>query len=433
MTNEQYKIVGLTAIGGALEFYDFTIYALFAPFISQHFFSNINPLIALINTFAVFALGYLARPLGGIVFGHLGDKYGRKSAFSLAVFTMALATLLMGCLPSYQTIGVIAPLLLIGLRLLQGFSVGGEIPGAAVFITEHIPPKKRGFSIGLVFMCITLGNTLGSGVGLVLTKLLSQEHMMEWGWRIPFIIGFFLGVISYIIRKKAIETPEFIALIHEKKIHRLPFLGLWHSSRRIVLRAFFVTALTSSIISLFLFLPTYLLSIVTIKSSNIYLINLISFLSFALMTAFFGFVSDYINRKKLLMTGALLLAGLSYPLFCGLNEFGEQFIWVFILGFAILGGVINGSYVVLITESFPTPLRYSGVGFSYSLGVALFGGFAPLIFTWLIQCTGRAEAPALYMMCCAFLTFIAVAYSHNSQRSYLCSNSRSGKGIHPSL
>ena len=142
MSKEQQKIVKLTALGGALEFYDFTIYALFAPYINQHFFSNTNQLIGMINTFAVFALGYFARPLGGILFGHLGDKFGRKSAFSLAIFIMAIATLLIGCLPSYQSIGIAAPIILIGLRLLQGFSVGGGIPGAAVFIIEHIPTLR---------------------------------------------------------------------------------------------------------------------------------------------------------------------------------------------------------------------------------------------------------------------------------------------------
>ena len=197
MRKEHAKILLLTAIGGALEFYDFTIYALFAPYISQHFFPNANPLIGLINTFSVFALGYFARPLGGIVLGHIGDRHCRKSAF------MAIATLFMGCLPDYQTIGIAAPLLLIGLRLVQGFSVGGEIPGASIFIVEHLPQKQHGLSIGLAFMSITLGNTLGAAMGLFLTTILNQQQMLAWGWRIAFISGFFLGMIGFIIRKKA--------------------------------------------------------------------------------------------------------------------------------------------------------------------------------------------------------------------------------------
>ena len=408
MAKEHYKIVAITALGGALEFYDFTIYALFAPYLSQHFFANTNPLIGLINTFAVFALGYLARPVGGLFFGHLGDKLGRKSAFSLAVFIMATATLFMGCLPDYQSMGIMAPILLIGLRLIQGFSVGGEIPGAAVFIMEHIPQKKRGASIGVVFMSITLGNTLGAGVGLVLTRLLSEEQMMLWGWRVPFVVGFFLGIISYVIRKKTIETPIFIAMKREQQIQRIPLLTLLKSSKNQLISAFFLTAVTSSIISLFLYLPTYLANILKVNLSYAYLINLIAFFSFALITAFFGWLSDQVQRKKLLLMGASLLILSAYPLFCGLTSFGEQFIWVFILAISLFGGMINGSYVILITESFPANLRYSGVGLSYSLGVAVFGGIAPLVFTWLIHIMAVAEAPALYLFFCALMTLIAI-------------------------
>ncbi|WP_232220803.1 MFS transporter [Legionella tunisiensis] len=247
------------------------------PRISVIIFSNSNRLVALLNTFVVFALGYLARPLGGIVFGHLGDKFGRKSAFSLSVFIMATATLLMGCLPDYQAIGITAPLSLIGLRLLQGFSVGGEIPGAAIFIFEHVPLNKRGFSIGLVFMCITLGNSLGALVGLFLTFFLSQEQMLAWGWRIPFIIGFLLGIISYVIRKRAFETPIFLTMLEKKGLQEKPLSTLLQSSRKELLRAFLLTAVSSSTISLFLYLPTYLSTVLHTKVTHAYLVNLITF------------------------------------------------------------------------------------------------------------------------------------------------------------
>ncbi|KTC82261.1 MFS transporter [Legionella cherrii] len=417
MNKEQYKIVSLTALGGALEFYDFTIYALFASYISQNFFNNTDTLIRLINTFAVFALGYLARPIGGMVFGHLGDKYGRKSAFSLAVFMMATATLLMGCLPNYQSIGMAAPIILIFLRLVQGFSVGGEIPGAAVFTLEHVPRDQRGLAIGLVFMCITLGNSLGALVGFILTSLLNQEQMISWGWRIPFVIGFGLGIISYIIRKRSIETPVFLAMAKEKQLHLQPFRGLWTLSWEKLFHAFLLTAVASSIISLFLYLPAYLRSIVKLAITHTYLINLVSFLSFAVLTAVFGGLSDRFNRKKLLKLGAVLLILSSYPLFYGLSHWGESFVWIFTFCFALFGAMINGSYVVLISESFPAHLRYSGVGFSYSLGIALFGGIAPLAFTQLIYIFRAPEAPAIYLMVCACLTLIAILRSEHQEKS----------------
>ncbi|STX51991.1 major facilitator family transporter [Legionella busanensis] len=407
MTKNQYKLIGLIALGGTLEFYDFTIYALFAPYLSQHFFANTNQFITLINTFAVFALGYLARPLGGIIFGHLGDKFGRKSAFSLSVFIMAIATLLIGCLPTYQSIGMAAPIFLIILRLLQGFSVGGEIPGAAIFSSEHMPTNQKGGAIGFVFMCITLGNTIGAGVGLILTTFLTPQQMLLWGWRIPFILGFIVGIISYKVRNKTLETPTFLAILKENNIHRLPLLGVLQLSRVKLFSAFLLTAVPASIISFFLYLPTYLINNINIQVSHTYVINFFAFLSLGLMTFFSGRVSDYINRTRLLIISTILLIVFSYPLFYGLKLYGDTFLWLFILGLAALGGMANGSYIILLLELFPANIRYSAVGFSYGLGIAVFGGIGPLAFTWLIRYLGILEAPAFYILSCAILTLFA--------------------------
>ena len=407
MNKEHAKILLLTAIGGALEFYDFTIYALFAPYISQHFFPNANPLIGLINTFAVFALGYFARPLGGIVLGHRGDRYGRKSAFSLAVLIMAIATLLMGCLPDYQTIGIAAPLILIGLRLVQGFSVGGEIPGTSIFIVEHLPEKQHGLSIGLAFMSITLGNTLGAAMGLLLTTLLNQQQMLDWGWRIAFVSGFFLGMIGFIIRKKAQETPVFTTIVKKNKILKSPLVSISKVAKKQLMVGILLTALTSSIVSLFLYLPTYLSNILNIKIQDAYLVNVIGFSSFAIMTALFGWLSDHCNRKKLFLIGIIALMIMSFPLFFGLTIFGESFIWIFILSFAFFGAMINGSYMVILTQLFPARFRYTGVGLSYSFGVAVFSGLAPLLFTYLIHVFNQSTAPAYYIIFCAAFTLFA--------------------------
>lgn len=409
MTKEQYKLIRLTALGGALEFYDFTIYALFAPYISNHFFSNANHFISLINTFLVFALGYLARPLGGFVFGYMGDKLGRKSAFTLSVFIMAIATLLIGCLPDYQSIGMLAPIALILLRLLQGFSVGGEIPGAAVFIFEHVSFHKHGFAIGILFMSITLGNSLGSLVGMVLTLLLNQEQMMAWGWRLPFIIGFILGIISYIIRKKTFETPVFVDMMQQGRLQK-NLLKTLKSFRVEIGYGILLTAISSSIITLFLYLPTYL-SIIAPSITATFQINIINFLSFALATAFFGWLSDYINRIKLLALGALLLMICSYVLFVGLSNIGIKFIWIFSLGFAIIGGMVNGSYVVMLAGFFPASIRNSGVAVSYSFGIALFSGIAPIAFTWLLKVFNFNEAPVFYIIACSILTLVAILRS----------------------
>jgi MFS family permease len=321
---------------------------------------------------------------------------------------MAIATLLMGCLPSYQSIGIISPILLIGLRLIQGFSVGGEIPGAAIFTLEHVPDNRQGFSIGIVFMCITLGNTLGAGVGLLLTTILDHQQMMDWGWRIPFLLGFLLGIISYVIRRRAIETPVFLAMQKEQNIHRTPALKLLQTSRKELIISFLLTAVPASIISLLLYLSTYLTSVLKIDISYTYWINFMSFLSFAVMTSFFGWLSDLVSREKLVALGAASLLLVSYFLFYKLSVFGESFIWIFVLGFTVFGAMVNGSYVALLAKSFPASLRYSGVGLSYSLGIALFGGIAPLAFTGLIKWFGLVEAPAFYLIGCGALTLASV-------------------------
>lgn len=417
MTRTELKTVGLTALGGALEYYDFAIYALFAPYISQHFFYNTDPLIGIMNTFAVFALGYLARPVGGIVFGHLGDKFGRKSAFSLAVFIMAIATLCIGCLPDYQSIGIMAPVTLIILRLVQGFSVGGEIPGAALFTFEHVAAKRRGLFIGLLFMCINFGNGLGGIVGLSLTSLLNQEQMMAWGWRIPFILGFFLGIISYYIRKKLVETPIFIEMWKMNQLHKKPFLKLLKSSRLQIMKAFLLTAAVSSIFSFFLYLPIYFSNIMKISVTHAYLVNMVSFVSIAIAIAFWGMLSDYLNRQRFMILGTTLLLLLIYPLFHGLIVWGKEFIWIFFLSIALIAGMVNSCYVILITELFPPNLRYSGVGFGYSLGVAIFAGIAPLAFTELIAFFHRADAPALYIVICSVLTLIGAISCKNEKET----------------
>lgn len=421
LANEQYKIIILTAIGSTLEFYDFTIYALFAPYLSYHFFSNTNPLVALMNTFGIFAVGYFARPLGAIVFGHIGDKWGRKYAFTLAIFLMATSTLLIGCLPSYESVGITAPLLLTMLRIIQGFSVAGEISGAAIFTLEHVSIMNRGFAVGIIFMFLTLGNTLGASVGLILTSILDSNMMIFWGWRIPFILGFILGVISFIIRIKTIETPVFMAMVREKKLHSIPILKLIRSSRKNLLAGILLASTPAATVSFLLYLPTYLSNVFHLKISSAYFFNCISFFVFAIMTAFFGWLSDSVGRREIMVTGTALSIPLMYLLFCGLSVYGGSFIWIFALGLASLAAMLNGCYIVSIAESFSPSLRYSGLAICHSISLAIFGGLAPLGFTYLINMCMDVKAPYYYLLCClVFSLFSALHYSkkeYNTPRS----------------
>ena len=410
LTSSQCKLIAFTSMGGALEFFDFTIYALFAPYISHAFFPHAVYLVSLLNTFAVFALGYLARPLGGIIFGHIGDKYGRKRAFITATFLMALSTLLIAFLPTYAMVGSIAPLLLILLRLLQGFSVGGEIPGATVFVAEHLDSHRRGFGVAVVFTFITLGNVLAGLLGFVLTTLLSQHAMQLWGWRIPFILGFALGIVSYIVRKRAVESPIFKAMEQAKKTQRVPFFSVLQKSPGRLIQAFALTGLSASVVVLSLFLPTYLSVILHYHVANAYFTTTMSFLVLSVSTLCFGALSDYVGRRFLMILSGVLIIVVGYFIFQMLVSHDAYAVWVFSLVLSGVAGMANGCYATAIAELFPTNLRYTGMGTSYNLGYALIGGFGPLVITYLIKITGHLTAPYYYLIFGAGMTIVAALF-----------------------
>lgn len=407
LTKMHYKLVALSSLGGALEFLDFTIYVLFARYISQNFFPAENHVTSLVNTFAVFAIGYLARPLGGVIFGHYGDKYGRKNAFTLSAFVMALATLLIGCLPSYKQIGVTAPLLLLVFRLMQGISLGGEVPGATVFISEHFPPKRRGLAVGLIFMGVTLGNVIGSGMGYILTHSLSNEFMLRWGFRIPFIVGFALGIIAYILRKKSLETPMFKEAVQLEGAYRMPMVKVIRIAVPQLITGFALTALSAVTIFIFLYLPSYPLMTKHYKVVDLYFISIISFLALAIFTAIFGFLSDFTSRKKLIILGSFCSMFFGYFLFKNFLTSNVHELLFFCISLSALVGMVNGCYGCAIAFLFPTKLRYSGMGVAYNLGFAIFGGLAPFIITLLLKWITNPLAPYYLFLTGGLITLIA--------------------------
>jgi MFS transporter, MHS family, proline/betaine transporter len=410
MTLKDIKIITLSSVGGALEFFEFTIYALFAQYISFNFFPHQNASLALMATFGIYALGYLARPLGGVLFGHIGDKYGRKSAFTLAILLMAVATLLIGCLPSYQSIGMISPITLIVLRLIQGFSVGGEIAGATIFTAEHLPAHQRGLGIGIVFMGITLGNTLGGLVGFILTHFLNDSTMLAWGWRLPFLIGFILGLFSYFIRKNTIETPIFKEIENKKLLKKLPFISLIQNFYPRILIGIGLMAIPSTMISFSLYLPVYLAHFLNFKLQQSFLLNIISFITLSFLTAVFGYCADLVNQKILAMAGCAVMAIASYIAFHFFLKPDFTHILLFICLLMTAASVINGCYALMIAELFPANVGYSGMGASYSIGVAVFGGLGPVAFTFLTVALQTTQAPFYYLLFNILISAIAIYF-----------------------
>ncbi|QSH41928.1 MFS transporter [Lentisphaerota bacterium ZTH] len=406
-TWKDFKVVLLSCLGGSLEFFDFTVYALFAPYISKVFFPVKDTFTGLLAAFGVFALGYFARPLGGIIFGYLGDYYGRCIAFSSCVLIMAVSTLFIGLLPGYEQIGILAPVLLTLLRIAQGISVGGEIPGSSIFSAEHLFDKNRGLVTGAIFMFITLGNVFGSVLGYFLKYNFSTEDMLHWGWRIPFIAGFFLGIVSFFLRKRVYETAIYKDLKTFDKISRFPLVKVIREEPALLFTGFGLTALSACTISLILYLPTYLISILGFEAESSYLVTTTSFLILAVCSMIFGYVSDKAGRKIVLISGSVLSVFSGFAGFYMLIHAGHAWVYAFSILIAVTVGMVNGAYGISIIELFPANVRASGMGLSFNMGLAIIGGLSPFLFTFLIKETGSPMAPYLLFLVCAVITGIS--------------------------
>ncbi|WP_392536431.1 MFS transporter [Legionella sp. 227] len=341
LSSSERKIIFLASLGGALEFYDFVIYVIFAPIISQVFFPETDPLASLMSVYAVFAIGYLIRPLGGIAFSHFGDKYGRKKTFIFSVILMAVPTVLIGFLPTYQHIGILSSILLIFLRLLQGLSIGGEIPGALTFACEHVNPRSRALACGVIFSFLNLGIFLGALISLILTNQLSNAQLLNFGWRIPFILGGLLGLFSFYIRKRLAESPLFLAFKNSTENRRIPFIEAITLYWRKILQGIGLTCLGSVMINLlFLYMPTYLSTILAYQKQQATLFNTINLGFFSLLLVFFCWYSARVGRKLVLLVGAIGFILLSHLLFIILARQTTVSLSIALAIFAILSSLL---------------------------------------------------------------------------------------------
>ncbi|WP_454784360.1 MFS transporter [Legionella sp. WA2024007413] len=408
LKSNERKIIFLASLGGALEFYDFVIYVIFAPIISQIFFPETDKFASLMSVYAVFAIGYLIRPLGGLVFSHFGDKYGRKKTFIFSVLLMALPTVLIGCLPTYQQIGISASVFLIVLRLLQGLSIGGEIPGALTFTCEHVNPRFRALACGIIFACLNLGILLGAVISLILTNQLSNAQLLSYGWRIPFVFGGLLGVFSFYIRKQLSESPLFLAFKNSSENTRIPFVEAMTLYWRNILQGIGLTCLGSVMINLlFLYMPTYLSTVLAYPTQQATLLNTINLGFYSLLLVFFCWCGDRLGRKVILLIGSVGFILLSYILFVTLSQQTTLLLIVSLFIFAILSSSIM-VYPSILVELFPVPIRYTGIAISYNLAFAFFGGLTPFITTYLIQSLNSNLAPSFYLTLSAIFCFVAV-------------------------
>ena len=394
-------------VGNVLEWYDFAAFGFLAPYIAIAFFPSDNEFAGLIKTFAIFAVGYLMRPLGAILFGHIGDRVGRREALLLSVIMMIVPTILLGMLPTYAAVGITAPILLLLLRLIQGLSIGGEFTASATFVSELAPEGRKGLHASLTMLGAILGILLGSGVAMVLSDTLGEEAMTSWGWRLPFLMGIILGAVAFWMRRSMSSSPEMNDIHAGRDDREHPLIEVLKNHRPAVLRLCSVVLMQgASFYVVFVWLSTYLKEIVQQPVSNPLLLNTIGLACLLPVIPLAGWLSDRFGRRALLMTAGIGILLCSWPLFIVFQQGDDGMILVGLVIFALLIGMAQGPTPAMMTELFPPEVRLTGIGIGYNVTLALFGGTAPLISTWLISATGTAIAPAFYLMAAAAISLV---------------------------
>jgi len=401
----QKRVLAGGSIGQFIEFYDFTLYGLSAVTLSHLFFPNENALAGLLATFATFGVAFLARPFGGLFFGALGDRIGRRKVLFITLLSIGLATTLIGLLPTYATIGVFAPILLVLCRLIQGFSAGGESVGAPAFVFEHAPLERRGFWINVTLAATALPSVVGGTLILVLSTTMTPEAFDSYGWRIPFLLALPLAFFGLWIRSKTEESEAFKQVLrkHEHKEYS-PIRAAFRENRVRMLQVICVMGLTAMG---FYFLSGYFVSYVQVTgnlSREASLgANALAMAFYALLLPLGGMIGDRVGRKPMLIAGAASLAVLSIPCFMlvtsgslALAILGQL---LFVVPMCIYGG---GCYTFFV-EIFTTETRFTSAAVSYNVAYAAFGGSAPFIGTWLVSSTETDSAPGFYMAGAAVL------------------------------
>ncbi|TKC92510.1 MFS transporter [Trinickia terrae] len=414
--NTGRRAVAAASIGNALEWYDFSVYAFFAVYIAQNFFGHADSSVQLLEAFMAFGLGFVVRPLGALVIGVYGDRAGRKAALTLTILVMAAGTGIIAFAPPYTAIGVGAPLLIVCGRLLQGFSAGGEVGGAAAFLIEHAPANKRGKYASWLQASMALSNILGALVATVVTLLFTHEQIGDWAWRIPFVLGLAIAPVGFWLRKTLDETPHFQAEMErahrQHEAQKAPLMQVVREyPRSLAIGAGFSILWAVCVYVLVIFMPTYAQRTLHFEGRQAFIASLIGNCFMAVVCVWAGALSDRFGARKVLTAGALLMLASVYPLLVWLHAWHTSAALIVVqTAFCVMVAIFTGVAPSALSMLFPTRVRSTGMSLSYNLAATVFGGFAPAILTWLTQSTGNTFAPAWYVMAACVAALVSIAF-----------------------
>lgn len=427
-THPLRKAITSSFLGNFVEWFDYALYGYLSATIATVFFPEDEGRTALVKTFGLFALSFLIRPVGAVVWGHIGDRYGRKTALSWSILLMAGATTCIALLPGHATIGVAAPVLLLTFRLIQGFSAAGEYAGASTLLTELAPIRKRGFVAAVVPASTASGLLLGSLMAALLTGILDDAAMESWGWRIPFLIAAPLGLVGLVIRRHLDESTAFTEAIAEAAKaneeagpgakHR-PLLEVFREPRALLI-AFSAAVLNAIGFYVILsYMPTYLSEELGQDDTDAFIAASVALFAYIFSVLLTGWMSDRMGRRKIMLTASFAFIVAAVPAFLLLDGAGLVLVILIQIAMGMVLALNDGVLPAFLSEQFSTGVRLTGFAVTFNIANAVFGGTAPMLATLLIGWTGMTVAPAFYLMAAALVTFLAVLKAAETHRAPL--------------
>jgi MHS family proline/betaine transporter-like MFS transporter len=404
------RVVAATSIGTFIEMYDAVLYGYFATILASQFFPNADPTAGLLATFAIFAVGFVVNPVGAVIFGHVGDRVGRRSSLAASLLLMTFATMVLGLLPTYQQVGLLAPVLLLICRILQGLSVSGEIPGSQLLVTEYAARGRRGRTLAVNNIAGTMAGAAAATVGLLLARTLPPDQLASWGWRAGFLVAAPIGLVGIYLRARLLDSPAFLALGELAKQGRPPLARAFRTARSgmLVLAAWSAASALGGFL-LAGFLPSYLIQVAGMSAEDAFAANLVALLFQAISTVAGGFLVD---RFPLRRVAIVVMGGIVVTVVPGF--------WIITTWHGLTGALIGQSIwaiflgatytisTMIAMALFPAAIRFTALAVSFNVSLTVFGSTAPYASTWLVATTGSPLAPAFYLSAAATVGLVAV-------------------------